>query len=483
MLCITGNEKDLKALESRFKRAAAGGAAGLHEVRLDALDIADDAVFGFLKKRPEKIIACCRPERHGGMFKGSEEERAALLEKAARAGAAYLDVEDDTPGDLVKMLFEASTHAKKIASFHDFGGIPRDIGAILRRMASGGADVVKVAVKVSDAAELHALLDASSSVDSRKVLIGMGIEGVLSRTRYRRFGSEWTYACADEISATAPGQLSLDESISMGLPGSSDGPFIALVGGPQAVRSPGPAAYNRLFKNRGMRFSYHLAVTGRPFETFDLLKRLGAAGASVTMPHKAAAFEYAGPDAAAAEAGAANSIRFDERGAAATNTDVEGVTAPLSRALRLIRKGPGAKALILGAGGAASAAAAACRRLGLAVTVCARDTDKAAGRFGGAGVIHWDRRTESDAEILINATPLGGGSSPWPEGSPIKKAVVFDAAVAAEPSELLRRARDEGAVVITPMDMWASQGAAQLSWITGGKFTEAEIRGALQWRR
>lgn len=450
MICITGNESTLEGLEARFAAAEkAFGPATMHEVRLDFLAAVDEATFSLLRRRGDRVIACCRPTEGT-----SETERRDLLIRAAASGAAWIDIEEDA----IELLHALRTAGSRvIASFHDFDGLPVDLSSILRTIDAHRPDLLKVAVTVRDAAELIAVRDATSSLLTSHIAIGMGDAGRLSRLRHRSFGSPWTYVAADDRAATADGQLTFDEAKLMGLPGSADAPFIALLGGRNVAHSPGPRIYNTLFRHAGMPWSYLAVPTVQPGETLGLLRDLGALGAAVTIPHKEVVLAHAQPDSLASRVRAANSIRFETNGAVATNTDVEGVRVPLAAALQTR---PATRALILGRGGASRAAAAACKELGVDPVVIGRD--------------RWEERSRIEAGILINATPITD-SAIWPGGTPLRKAIVFDLAFGASRSELLRRAESEGAVAIPPLAMWVIQGARQMSWITGQPFEAYDL--------
>jgi shikimate dehydrogenase len=308
------------------------------------------------------------------------------------------------------------------------------------------------------------------------VLIGMGPAGRLSRTHYRAFGSPWTYVAACSEQTTAPGQLDRATALAMGLPESASWPFFALLGGAQVLSSPGPATYRRLLQRLGLELGYVPVVTRSLTATLPLLERLGLRGASVTMPLKAEALAVAAPDALAQRAAAVNTLLPGEGGWRGSNTDVAGVREPLRAA------GASGRALVLGAGGAARAAALACAELGMTVTLAARRPAEALRWASAAGLpvtaIDWNERASSSADLLVNATPLGGERSPWPEAAPLP-ATVFDLALAGSPSALLAQARSAGRRCLGPEAMWCAQGAAQMSALLGRPIDAAELEELL----
>ncbi|MEM1033418.1 MAG: type I 3-dehydroquinate dehydratase [Myxococcota bacterium] len=469
MLCTTGAETTVEALAARLESVD-----GVHEVRLDHLDANGfDAVWALLARHAPRVLLCCRPVREGGRYAGDEATRLALLLRGAAAGVRYVDVEGDVPDDAVGTL----DPARLVRSHHRFTPTddPASLVAVARALAARRGAVTKLAVAVSDAAHLDALRGVREAIGGDAVLIGMGPAGLLSRARYRSFGSVWTYVAADAGRATAPGQYDVAAAHHQGLPHAADAPFAALVGGPQVLASPGPRVYPPLFARLGLSARSYLPVITTDLDrALPLLREVGAVGLSVTMPLKAeAAARAARQDPAVVALGVANSLRWrDSTGWEATNTDVVGVTAPLTD-----RVAPGARALVMGAGGAAAAAVEAARQLGLTVAVSARRFDAAArlaARWAPAGAVTavpWAERTATELALLINATPLrGAATSPWPDdGTRLPARLVFDLALGGDAATsadtlLYRQAKAAGASYLEPEAMWRAQGAAQIGW-------------------
>src|SRR5436190_3432014 len=90
LLCTTVAGPDMTALRRHRDEASAQG-ADLVELRLDL--VSDPDVAGALADRRTPVIVTCRASWEGGGFKGSEEERLAILQAALAQGAEYVDVE------------------------------------------------------------------------------------------------------------------------------------------------------------------------------------------------------------------------------------------------------------------------------------------------------------------------------------------------------------------------------------------------------
>jgi shikimate dehydrogenase len=140
------------------------------------------------------------------------------------------------------------------------------------------------------------------------------------------------------------------------------------------------------------------------------LRAAGFAGANVTIPHKQAALalcDEVGP--AARRVGAVNTLVFRDGRIHGSNTDGFGFMENLRAHGVDPAAGP---ALVLGAGGAARAIAAALLDAGAQVTIANRTFGRAgelAAGLAGLRAIRWDARADAlaDAALLVNTTSLG----------------------------------------------------------------------------
>jgi shikimate dehydrogenase len=198
----------------------------------------------------------------------------------------------------------------------------------------------------------------------------------------------------------------------------------------------------------------------------------------VTIPHKRAALELSDRASEAARAiGAANTLTFTPDGAiAAENTDAPGLIAALEQPPR------GMRALVLGAGGSARAAAWALREAGASeVSVWNRTPERAQALARDLGV----RAVASaePADILINCTSVGLEPSPAGRSSPGRPDAlsqlgltagkigdypyVVDLVYGAERTELLTCARAHGARTLDGLEVLVAQGALSFESWTG----------------
>jgi shikimate dehydrogenase len=153
-------------------------------------------------------------------------------------------------------------------------------------------------------------------------------------------------------------------------------------------------------------------------ETIRALPDQGFAGVNVTIPHKEAALALADAATDTARAvGAANTLTFSEDGRIeADNTDVQG----LLDALAPVRSPAGARALVLGAGGAGRAAVHALVTAGAAdVMVWNRTPERAESlcrEIGGRPV-----SAAEPADLVVQCTSVGLDGDPDPPGSRVHR--------------------------------------------------------------
>ena len=199
-------------------------------------------------------------------------------------------------------------------------------------------------------------------------------------------------------------------------------------------------------------------------------------GCSVTIPHKQRVIPYLdGVTDLARQTGAVNTLFWSRGGLWGDNTDCSGFLAPL----RGLGRVPGS-ALILGAGGAALACVAALRQAGVdRIKVAARRRDALEGLSRRFAIerIGWDERDRQEAELLVNATPLGMAGdrealSPMPSNALGHFSLVYDLIYNPAQTRLLREAGDMGCQVLGGLAMFVHQAAAQFERWTGRRFVE-----------
>jgi shikimate dehydrogenase len=204
-------------------------------------------------------------------------------------------------------------------------------------------------------------------------------------------------------------------------------------------------------------------------ETVRALPAAGFRGVNVTIPHKHAALALADRASDAARAiGAANTLTFEDDGTiAADNTDAPGLLAALPE------RPAGRTALVLGAGGAARAAAWALKEAGaVEVAIWNRTPERAdalAAEFGLRAV-----RRPRAAQIVVNCTSVGlEDPDATFKALPLQAddlgagSLVVDMVYRAGGTRFLEAARTRGARVVDGLEILVAQGAASFERWTG----------------
>jgi shikimate dehydrogenase len=254
----------------------------------------------------------------------------------------------------------------------------------------------------------------------------------------------------------------------------------AVIGWP-VDHSRSPALHNAAFAALGIDAVF-VALPVQPARLPAALRgmaALGFLGASVTVPHKQACRDLCDRLDAAAEAiGAVNCVAFARDELVGHNTDAAGFVDAL--AAELGRGARGARAVLLGAGGAARAVAHGLASAGAAaVTVVARRAadwcpvrgwDELAGLAGGA-------------DLLIDCTSAALGGQPYPAPVPLE-ALPGGAAVVSlmygRPQPLLEAARARGLAAMDGAAMLVHQGARAFTIWTGRPAPVDAMRAAME---
>ena len=207
-------------------------------------------------------------------------------------------------------------------------------------------------------------------------------------------------------------------------------------------------------------------------------------GANVTVPHKQAVMEHLDQiDALATRIGAVNTIVNEGGRLLGSNTDAAGFIDSLRDEAGL--NPSGLEAVLVGAGGAARAAAYALAIEGAAsLTIANRTLDRArtlADEVGRTGLKAQALALDDDelphrcleAQLIVNSTSVGmlhgpaEGLSPIPSEVIRPGVVVYDMVYNPADTPLLKTARSGGAKVAGGLLMLVYQGAASFRQWTG----------------
>ncbi len=422
--------------------------------------------------RYPQTIATCRRAEAGGHFQGSAEEQIEVLSAAVRAGCQWVDIEVESVNALREPPFKALAPAKVIVSYHNYRNTP-ELGAIYRRLARLPVSAVKIASharELQDNLKVLKLLKANRRRQPKLVALAMGNSGICSRVLAFQWGCPFTYASAGNHNSVASGQLAAESMRSVyHVEHLDERTQLYGVVGTHSSMSLSPAMQNIAFQAKRVNALYLPCETARLSDFLKFARSLKFAGFSVTMPFKRAIMrELSWMDPLAEQIGACNTVAIRHGKWMGWNTDSTAVVEVLTKRLRL----PGSRILILGAGGAARAAAYALRAEGADVFIAARREAAARklARSVAAEALPWDSADSLEVDAVINATPVG--MAPHSDSHPIDLArlrtrVVFDMVYYPVETRFLSEARGRGLVTISGLEMLVAQGARQFEIWTG----------------
>ncbi|MFT7170111.1 MAG: shikimate dehydrogenase [Paracoccaceae bacterium] len=519
-----------------FRQALTLGAAAdadVVELRLDhvAHELVGDSSAASVEdgtaRLAELIQLAARPTIaavHGsegfGAYRGSTSDRGNLLELAARAGAAFLDID-------ASLIAEAALEhvaTPRILSTHrelpaidvaSLDAVAAELDALVR---PGSGDLIKIVPAAERAEEVLPLLSwLERRPGGTTIAFASGQVAAFSRMAAPGFGSVFVYAAPARIEepdpehpllqSAAPGQLRVPHiRAAWGGPGRAPGRatrFAAICGRPIG-HSATPVTHGAALRVLGGDGLF-LPVAPTSFTRFVEAVRTHPrwVGFSVTAPFKLEAAEVArgpfgaGSDRATAAIGAANTLTLIEHETvhkavqygdaegprlAASNTDAPAVGDAVAEALGR-EQFDGLSAVVIGAGGAARAATFALARRGAAVTVAARrfgaadalakaltasgGTDSGPTSIGppiSAVDLGSDAYRQLRPDIIVHTTPLGTdgiGEPDVPAEHLCPGVAVLDAVYRPRETRLLRRTAEAGGLPISGERWFLLQGWRQ----------------------
>jgi len=497
--------------KKQIKAALAAGAEML-ELRSDYLenlsvDMVKELVVEMKKAGREKVpvIVTCRDEKQGGARKYPDRLRTEVLAGALQAGAEFIDFEYEKfrfveNQERLRRAQSQRPSSRLILSAHDFErkfeNISKLYRSILTVYPAAIPKLVYTANHINDCFEGFDLLHQTSG---ERIVFCMGEAGLISRIIAKKLGSLVTFASIDEKTATAPGQLTIEQlkklyrfdSIS------SDTELFGVIAEPVG-HSLSPAIHNACFAEKNMNKLYlPLLVKGGQSE-FDLFlnnvivrKWLNFRGFSVTIPHKQNALNYVRRklgfiepsfdgklrtvETLAEKIGAVNTLVIKEDGrTAGYNTDYAAALDSITSALKVSRAGlKKLPVAVIGAGGVARAIVAGLSDAGAKIKIYNRTIQKAerlAAEFDCefAGL---DDLQNLDAKLVINCTSIGMhpnvNATLLPQEYLKKGMAVFDTVYNPAETLLLQQAKKKRLKRIDGPSMFINQALAQFKLFTG----------------
>lgn len=174
----------------------------LAEIRMDLLNLNSSEFQQIFASHPN-LIATYRSNN-------PEEDHSGLLINAINAGAAWVDIDVETPKEIAHRIKSAAhdKQCKVIVSFHNFQATPTrpELLNIINRVQRHRPEMIKLACMAnsySDCSRVLSLYEEFSNI----LAFCMGQLGAITRIAAPILGAPFTFASLPE-KETAPGQLS-----------------------------------------------------------------------------------------------------------------------------------------------------------------------------------------------------------------------------------------------------------------------------------
>lgn len=477
------------------------------EIRFDYADRDQwDSFLALPAKTTLPLIATARLARDGGRWSHTESLRRELLLRAAEAGFALVDMEEDLPESFMQEVRSALSvrpgrgqfPGGVIISHHSFAplggedGMAR-LGMLFKEMEQKG-EMTKLAVMLTSSRDLLAFTRFALELKQRpgqRILIGMGDFGVPVRIAYAKYGSLLTF-CSDSSETPAPGQLSprllsetyrLDRLIRSG----ADYQLFGIIGNP-VLHSRSPEIHNPGFEALGLDALYIPFPADHLPSFMETAELLNMGGISVTVPHKEGILPFLrSVDPLVREIGSCNTVLFGD-GHRGMNTDYEGFLIPLEQTLGTegVSRLASARVLVIGAGGVARTVLIALRDRVASIVVTNRNRDRAQtlteellpGK--GESVPLHQAASKGPYELIVQTTPVGMSpdteSVPLPDFPFTGREMVYDLIYAPEKSAFLKQAEAAGCRILGGLPMLRNQAYVQFRHFTGRGYPLPEVQ-------
>jgi 3-dehydroquinate dehydratase / shikimate dehydrogenase len=466
MICIPITAKSTEGTVSEM--VSASKYADIVELRIDYIPDLQNALTCIekaLKCKTKPVIITNRPEREGGKFNGSEQDRLRLLQKAIELGADYVDVEYDS----IKQITRRN-RSKLIISHHNFKETPHDLSKIYNDICQYNPDIVKIVTYANDITDNIRIFELLKSAQVPTISFCMGELGYISRILTSKFGGFLAFASLEKGKESAPGQLTVNElsKIYHFNEINKETKLYGIIGNPVS-HSMSPAIHNASFIEKGLNNVYVPLKIANIGTFMKECRRMDFQGFSVTIPHKESVLPFLNNiDHTAKKIGAINTIVNQDGKLTGYNTDCMAAIMGLECSLKETNDTLSNKKIsIIGAGGAARAVAFGLKEKGCDITIFNRTIERAE-KLSHDVKCRFERFEELyklDSDILINTTPIGMfpdiDQTPIPKNILKEAMIVFDAIYNPVETRLLRDAKEKGCHTVNGLSMFINQAAEQ----------------------
>jgi 3-dehydroquinate dehydratase/shikimate dehydrogenase len=489
--------KNSDQTKQQIKAAKAAGAEML-ELRTDYLenlsvDLVKNLIAEVKTASPAPpIIVTCRDKQQGGAIDYPVRLRVDVLVEALKTGVEFIDFEYENflsteKQEKIQGALSQTLKGRLILSAHNFKTKFSDIVKLHRHIQTlypvAIPKLVYTANHINDCFEAFDLLHKTSG---ERIIFCMGEAGFVSRIIAKKLNSLVTFASIDEKTATAPGQMTIEQfkTIYRWDSINADTKLYGVIGTPIA-HSVGPAVHNACFAEMSENKLYLPLLVEGGKDEFDCFLRhvlsrswLGFRGFSITIPHKENALNFVKENRGfieplAEKIGAVNTIVIGpDSKLLAYNTDYSAAMDAITSMLGSKAKLKNLAVAVIGAGGVAKAIVAGLSDAGAKITIYNRTVkrgEKLAAEFN-CDFAALNDLANLDAKLVINCTSVGMhpniDETPIPQKYLKKDMVVFDTVYNPPQTLLLKQAEEKKAKTIDGLSMFTKQAAAQFKFFT-----------------
>lgn len=382
------------------------------ELRLDYLQPFDVNTVAQLRSEFNcPMILTLRKKSQGGFYEQSEEQRLQELLSLCELNPDYLDLEYDVPKSFLADIKLRHPSIKLICSYHNFNETPEDLNGIFESLQHPYFYGYKMATQANNTLDALRMLELVNSLKGYFFTgLCMGEYGQCTRILSPILGNAMNYASLDDHHSTAPGQLTLQELLTIYhyRKLNSATKIYALLGDPVHL------SVGHLLHNQAMEFlnenAVYLKLRVSQNELPQLIthcRNLAFSGFSLTMPLKEAIVPLLDEIETYSEPiNAINSIVNEAKKSIGFNTDGIGALQALAEKIDIAKQ----KIVILGAGGAARAIAYEALQQRAEVFILNRTLNKAQKLAEELGCQSYDLTYLNDLKkigyrVIINTLP------------------------------------------------------------------------------
>ncbi len=365
------------------------------ELRFDLSGLAISDLKHIIASTEKSLIFTCRtPKVH-------KINAIKAYQKAIDVGFQYIDIDFFMDGDILQQLHSLEK-TQIILSFHNYEQTPPkyELINILDELKSTHPHIIKVATLLKSKEDIKILEELQSEYRDA-IIMGMGEWAVESRIKSIRAGAAFTYLALEKQQSTAKGQVNFmefqDSYISYR---GGEKLKLAVIGNPIA-HSKSPELFHGFFMHDGVKGVYE-KIELEDIEEIEILKK-HFDGFNVTAPFKQAIIPYLDAlELSAQKIGAVNTIYQKAGKWMGDNTDFKGIIEAIVSATDISKI---ESCLIIGAGGAARAAAYAMNHSKIKCSIINRTFSKAETLAKEFETVAHQKVHLEDYQLLINTTP------------------------------------------------------------------------------